>query len=249
MPIFSIFIDTLADLNHAAAKHRIAIRPNNRRTPSRLGQPQARTPSPEEIFNSPKSSPKPLTRSASLSSIDFVQIQEECKAVLKTKAHSVKALPTVFLVDSEEADLAPNVIMVRTLPHMKINDESSHRSKLESQNQQEKFQISIANWCLANEGLRKSIQSFPVPNPISAFCISSESLASICSGLQALDSGVADITEEPVDKEEPSEKLPIEVEKESNLEDVQGKYHEVNVAHCTMVEIYLECLVWPYFQL
>ena len=81
-------------------------------------------------------------------------------------------------------------------------------NKEDQQNQQEKFQISIANWCLANEGLRKSIQSFPsVPNPIShAFCISSESLASICSGLQALDSGVADIIEE-VDKKEDEKKL------------------------------------------
>ena len=31
-----IFLDTLTDLNHAAAKHKIAIKPNNRRTPSRL---------------------------------------------------------------------------------------------------------------------------------------------------------------------------------------------------------------------
>ena len=113
----------LADLNHAAAKHRIAIRPNNRRTPSRLGQPQGRTPSPDQILSSTPPQ-KTLTRSASLSSIDFVQIQEECKAVLKTKAHSVRALPTVFLVDSEEADLAPNVIMVRTLPH-KFNDNNT----------------------------------------------------------------------------------------------------------------------------
>ena len=114
----------LADLNHAAAKHRIAIRPNNRRTPSRLGQPQGRTPSPDQILSSTPPQ-KTLTRSASLSSIDFVQIQEECKAVLQTKAHSVRALPTVFLVDSEEADLAPNVIMVRTLPHMKINNNNT----------------------------------------------------------------------------------------------------------------------------
>ena len=33
---FLIFLDTLTDLNHAAAKHKIAIKPNNRRTPSRL---------------------------------------------------------------------------------------------------------------------------------------------------------------------------------------------------------------------
>ena len=118
------FSDILADLNHAAAKHRIAIRPNNRRTPSRLGQPPGRTPSPDQILLSTPQAQKALTRSASLSSIDFVQIQEECKAVLKTKAHSVRALPTVFLVDSEEADLAPNVIMVRTLPH-KFNDNNT----------------------------------------------------------------------------------------------------------------------------
>ena len=116
--------DILADLNHAAAKHRIAIRPNNRRTPSRLGQPPGRTPSPDQILLSTPQAQKALTRSASLSSIDFVQIQEECKAVLKTKAHSVRALPTVFLVDSEEADLAPNVIMVRTLPH-KFNENNT----------------------------------------------------------------------------------------------------------------------------
>ena len=102
---FPNFSDTLADLNHSAAKHRIAVRPNNRRTPSRLGQPQARTPSPEEILRSPQTSPKLLTRSASLNSIDFVQIEEECRAVLKTKAHSVKALPTVFFVDQEESNL------------------------------------------------------------------------------------------------------------------------------------------------
>ena len=64
-----------------------------------------------------------------------------------------------------------------------------------SEEQQEKFRLSIANWCLANEGLRKSIQSLQQPPPMS-LCLSSESLASICSGLQALDSGVADISEE-----------------------------------------------------
>ena len=78
----------------------------------------------DQILSGAPQAQKALTRSASLSSIDFVQIQEECKAVLKTKAHSVRALPTVFLVDSEEADLAPNVIMVRTLPH-KFNDNNT----------------------------------------------------------------------------------------------------------------------------
>ena len=102
-------------------------------------------------------------------------------------------------------------------------------SKEDQRNQQEKFQISIANWCLANEGLRKSIQSFPsVPNPIShAFCISSESLASICSGLQALDSGVADIIEEVDKKDEKlatTTKEDIETKKETILEKVdEGK--------------------------
>merc|ERR1739838_1280630 len=61
-----------------------------------------------------------------------------------------------------------------------------------SEEQQEKFRLSIANWCPANEGLRKSIQSLQQPPPMS-LCLSSESLASICS---ALDSGVADISED-----------------------------------------------------
>ena len=104
--------------------------------------------------------------------------------------------------------------MVRTLPPMKSCADDKN-------NQQEKFKISIANWCLANEGLRKSIQSFPVPNPISAFCISSESLASICSGLQALDSGVADITEETSADKTAAEDLAPELE--SILEPLQGK--------------------------
>ena len=76
--------------------------------------------------------------------------------------------------------LGPNVIMVRTLPHMKLTV---------TEEQQEKFRLSIANWCLANEGLRKSIQSLQPPaslnNPLSSI-ISSESLTSICSGLQAI---------------------------------------------------------------
>ena len=63
-----------------------------------------------------------------------------------------------------------------------------------TEEQQEKFRLSIANWCLANEGLRKSIQSLQPPasmsntgnNPLSSI-LSSESLASICSGLQAIE--------------------------------------------------------------
>ena len=74
---------------------------------------------------------------------------------------------------------------VRTLPHMKLTV---------TEEQQEKFRLSIANWCLANEGLRKSIQSLQPPasmtntgnNPLSSI-LSSESLASICSGLQAIE--------------------------------------------------------------
>ena len=113
---FQFVDDTLTDLNHDAARHRIAVRPNNRRTPSRLANgnlgPLPRSPSP-----------KPLTRSASLSSLDFIQIQEECNALLKTKAHSFKALPALFLLDHcdvVQESLSPNVIMVRTLPHMKV---------------------------------------------------------------------------------------------------------------------------------
>ena len=74
---------------------------------------------------------------------------------------------------------------MRTLPHMKLTV---------TEEQQEKFRLSIANWCLANEGLRKSIQSLQPPasmtnsgnNPLSSI-LSSESLASICSGLQAIE--------------------------------------------------------------
>ena len=83
------------------------------------------------------------------------------------------------------------------------------KSPTTSEEQQEKFRLSIANWCLANEGLRKSIQSLQQPPPMS-LCLSSESLASICSGLQALDSGVADISED-IDPEADDEKN-IEVE-------------------------------------
>ena len=43
-----IFSDTIADLNHAAAKHKIAVRPNNRRTPSRLTNNGANNPDDEE---------------------------------------------------------------------------------------------------------------------------------------------------------------------------------------------------------
>ena len=79
------------------------------------------------------------------------------------------------------------------------------KSPTTSEEQQEKFRLSIANWCLANEGLRKSIQSLQQPPPMS-LCLSSESLASICSGLQALDSGVADISED-LDPEADDEKI------------------------------------------
>ena len=58
---------------------------------------------------------------------------------------------------------------------------SAPKSPTSSEEQQEKFRLSIANWCLANEGLRKSIQSLQQPPPMS-LCLSSESLASICSG-------------------------------------------------------------------
>ncbi len=131
-----------------------------------------------------------------MSSLDFIQ-PEECNAILaKAKSHSFKALPAaLFLLDKnieetssldiKASSMSPNVIMVRTLP-------STVKMTI-SKEQQEKFRLSIANWCLANEGLRKSIQSLQAP-PIS-LCLSSESLGSFCSGLQALDSGVADITE------------------------------------------------------
>ena len=59
-----------------------------------------------------------------------------------------------------------------------------------TEEQQEKFRLSIANWCLANEGLRKSIQSLQPPPSLNNPTLSlmdSESLASICSGLQAID--------------------------------------------------------------
>merc|ERR1711971_619594 len=219
--------DTLTDLNHAAVRHRIAIRPNNQRPktrgPSRLasnGAPCSSdgTPSPLDSPTTEEKSKKSLTRSASMSSLDFIQIQEECTALLKTKSHSFKALPALFLLDNDVkyesgSNIGPNVIMVRTLPAMKMSlpesivtptnpdgsgypvIASNSGSPGVSEEQQEKFRLSIANWCLANEGLRKSIQSLQQPPPMS-LCLSSESLASICSGLQALDSGVADISEE-----------------------------------------------------
>jgi len=221
--------DTLTDLNHAAARHRIAIRPNNRRGPSRLnGAPCSSegTPSPmDSPTTEEKNGKKSLTRSASMSSLDFIQIQEECTALLKTKSHSFKALPALFLLDNDvkyESSIGPNVIMVRTLPPMKMSltetivapteittSTMAPKSPTTSEEQQEKFRLSIANWCLANEGLRKSIQSLQQPPPMS-LCLSSESLASICSGLQALDSGVADISED-IDPEADDEKN-IEVE-------------------------------------
>ena len=215
-------------MNHSAAKHRIAIRPNNRRTPSRLAANEA----PDgEVIEDPKQieeERKPLTRSASMSSLDFCQIQE-AQALLKTKSHSFKALPALFLLDNvdiKQSTLSPNVIMVRTLPAMKI---------ITDEEQQEKFRLSIANWCLANEGLRKSIQSLQKPVQPLSLCVSSESLASICSGLQALDSGVADITEISDDSEElmeqdssspgssqdsNSDQDPISIIEQASIEDV-----------------------------
>jgi len=210
--------DALTDLNHAAARHRIAIRPNNRRGPIRAanGAPCSSdgTPSPMDSPSTEEKSKKSMTRSASMSSLDFIQIQEECTALLKTKSHSFKALPALFLLDDNvkhESNFGSNIIMVRTLPPMKMSipesvitpanpmitdtENSAPKSPIASVEQQEKFKLSIANWCLANEGLRKSIQSLQQPPPMS-LCLSSESLASICSGLQALDSGVADISED-----------------------------------------------------
>ena len=61
-----------------------------------------------------------------MSSLDFIQIQEECTALLKTKSHSFKALPALFLMDNDVkyesgTNIGPNVIMVRTLPAMKMS--------------------------------------------------------------------------------------------------------------------------------
>jgi hypothetical protein len=61
-----------------------------------------------------------------MSSLDFIQIQEECTALLKTKSHSFKALPALFLLDNDVkyesgSNIGPNVIMVRTLPAMKMS--------------------------------------------------------------------------------------------------------------------------------
>ena len=59
----------------------------------------------------------------------------------------------------------------------------------------------LSSYCgLVDAKIRASDKDLPVqslqqPPPMS-LCLSSESLASICSGLQALDSGVADISEE-----------------------------------------------------
>ncbi len=39
--IFYFISDKLGDLSHAAAKHKMAVRPNNRRTPSRLAGPNS----------------------------------------------------------------------------------------------------------------------------------------------------------------------------------------------------------------
>ena len=49
--------------------------------------------SPEEEASSA------LSRSASLSSLDFMQ---DCHALLKTKSHSFKALPTILLLGKKE---------------------------------------------------------------------------------------------------------------------------------------------------
>ena len=83
------------------------------------------TPSPmDSPTTEEKNGKKSLTRSASMSSLDFIQIQEECTALLKTKSHSFKALPALFLLDNDvkyESSIGPNVIMVRTLPPMKMS--------------------------------------------------------------------------------------------------------------------------------
>lgn len=167
----------MADLNHAAARHRIAIRPNNRRNPSRCavtGQicddNSSMTPPGSPLKDAKAAS---LTRSVSLSSLDFAQMHEECN-LLKPKSHSFKTLPSSLLMIDDNVKLSPNVIMVRTLPAI---------VKMPDKEQQDKFQLSIANWCLANEGLRKSIQSLKPPPQGFSLCLSSESLASICSGI------------------------------------------------------------------
>ena len=90
---FPLIADTITDLNHSAAKHKIAIRPNNRRTPSRLtNYPNAQL-SEEDYVKAVGT----ISRSASLSSLDFIQ---DCHALLKTKSHSFKALPTLLLLDT-----------------------------------------------------------------------------------------------------------------------------------------------------
>ena len=153
-----------------------------------------------------------IPRSASLTSLDLVKNNIVVEAATTTtnltsgpigKSQSFRALPAVFLlpgvepetgsgdhvvdrkstVDNNNKMLGPNIIMVRTFPKA-------------SAAQKEKFELSIANWCLANEGLRRSIQSLQPPSsgfnshPPISLCLSSESLVSICSGLrEAIDDG------------------------------------------------------------
>ena len=96
--LFPLIADTITDLNHSAAKHKIAIRPNNRRTPSRLTNCPNAQLSEEEYVKAVGT----ISRSASLSSLDFIQ---DCHALLKTKSHSFKALPTLLLLDTLDSGL------------------------------------------------------------------------------------------------------------------------------------------------
>ena len=102
-----------------------------------------------------------------------------------------------------------------------------------TEEQQEKFRLSIANWCLANEGLRKSIQSLQPPasmtntgnNPLSSI-LSSESLASICSGLQAIEFNNAP----PNANALPSAEIIEEI-------DTKDEPHEGNEEDCAKMEL------------
>lgn len=192
----------ILQLNHDAAKHKMAVKPSKRRTPSRLGvlsKPCHETAIEDEES---KKTASCLVRSTSLSSLaSFEEIQKTNLLLSKSVSKILLLMPSSpsTSMTGQVDDANANIIMLtRTLP-TRWSGEDSH----------DKFKLSIANWYLANEGLRKSIQSLQ-PGPMimrSATSLSCcESLASICSGLQQLDNdndmAKADIVEADSDDDE-----------------------------------------------
>lgn len=180
-PKFDMPLDCYSDsstLNHSAAKHKIAIRPKDRRRPAKAWSKAPSSPSVcsvslsmqltstnswigSELNYSSSNSPEFLPRNAN--------VTFGCSLPSSWETHSA-VFPSCFSSSSDSGN--------RT-------GESSRAN-----NGHERFLSSIEHWTLANEGLKRAISNlnFTIhPNPTPQI-FTSNSLESICSGLMNFES-------------------------------------------------------------